>query len=175
MRIYLIICVFDTHIPRISPPPRESHKATHTKLESNPPQSPPAPEPAPSVQPELELELVTSPVPIELTLAARRAKRQAILAKYAGVASVNTTEASPSPGPSSAVQQPPPSAVVSDPQSQHHSIVVENGAGPASRDISMGPPRESSFSYFLIALTTFCDSDTRSTRVPISIAGARCL
>jgi serine/threonine-protein kinase PRP4 len=83
---------------------------------------------------------VTSPVPIELTLAARRAKRQAILAKYAGVASVNTTEASPSPGPSSAVQQPPPSAVVSDPQSQHHSIVVENDAGPASRDISMGPP-----------------------------------
>ena len=151
MRIYLIICVFDTHIPRISPPPRESHKATtHTKLESNPPQSATAPEPAPSAQPELELELVTSPVPIEVTLAARRAKRQAILAKYAGVASVNTTEASPSPGPSSAVQQPPPSAVVSDPQSQHHSIVGQNGAGPVSRDISMGPPRESICGYLLL-------------------------
>jgi hypothetical protein len=174
MRIYLIICVFDTHIPRISPPPRESHKTTHTKLESNPPQSSPAPEPVPSAQPEPELELVTSPVPVELTLTARRAKRQAILAKYAGVASVNTTEASPSPGPSSAVQQPPPSAVVSDPQSQHHSIVGENGAGPASRDMSMGPPRESSgASLLLITLTILCDSDTRSTRVSVSIAAAR--
>ena len=141
----MIIWDFDTHISRISPPPRESaptYKTTHAKLESNPPQKEPAPEPAPSTQPELELELVTSPVPIELSLAARRAKRQAILAKYAGVASVNTTEASPSPGPSSAVQQPPPSAVVSDPQSQHHSIVGENGAGPASRDMSVGPSRE---------------------------------
>jgi hypothetical protein len=158
LRIYLIICIFDTHIPRISPPPREStsaHKTAHTKLESNPPQSPPAPEPAPSAQPELELELATSPVPAELTLAARRAKRQAILARYAGITSVNTTEASPSPGPSSAVQQPPPSAVVSDPQSQHHSIVGANGAGPASRDISVGPSRESSRLLFppLIAPT----------------------
>ncbi|KAI9453902.1 kinase-like domain-containing protein [Lactarius psammicola] len=93
-------------------------------------------------QPELELELATSPVPIELTLAARRAKRQAILAKYAGVASVDTTEASPTPGPSSAVQPPPPSAVVSDPQSQRHSIVVENGAGLASRDMSVGPSHQ---------------------------------
>jgi len=74
-----------------------------------------------------------------VTLAARRAKRQAILAKYAGVASVNTTEASPSPGPSSAVQPPPPSAEVSDPQSQRHSIVGENGAASVSRDPSAGP------------------------------------
>ncbi len=143
----------DTHIPRISPPPpRESpsaYKKAHIKLESNPPPSTPAPKPAPSAQPELELELATSPVPIELTFAARRAKRQAILAKYAGVASVNTTEASPSPGPSSAVQPPPPSAVVSDPQSQRHSIVAENGAGPASRDMSVGPSRESSRVLFL--------------------------
>ena len=145
---YIWSYLFNTHIPRISPPPpREStsaHKTAHTKLDSDPTSDIPAPEPAPSAQPELELELVTSPVPIELSLAARRAKRQAILAKYAGVTSVNTTEASPSPGPSSAVQQPPPSAVVSDPQSQRHSVVVENGAGPASRDMSVVPSRESS-------------------------------
>ncbi|KAI0045784.1 hypothetical protein FA95DRAFT_90255 [Auriscalpium vulgare] len=55
---------------------------------------------AAAAEPGPELELATSPVPVELTLAARRAKRQAILAKYAGVASVNTTDASPSPGPS---------------------------------------------------------------------------
>ncbi|KAI0312330.1 hypothetical protein OF83DRAFT_667365 [Amylostereum chailletii] len=50
--------------------------------------------------PVLELELSTSPVPVEVALAARRAKRQAILAKYTGVSSVNSTGASPSPAPS---------------------------------------------------------------------------
>jgi serine/threonine-protein kinase PRP4 len=110
-----------------------------TTLESRPPLNAPPPNSVLSTQPETELELATSPVPVEVTLAARRAKRQAILAKYAGVASVNTTEASPSPGPSSAVQPPPPSAVVSDPQSQRHSIIGENGVGPTSRDQSMGP------------------------------------
>ncbi|KAH9036263.1 hypothetical protein EDB84DRAFT_1588054 [Lactarius hengduanensis] len=106
------------------------------KAKSKPPPSAPAPEPIPSAQSELEARVGN------LTFAARRAKRQAILAKYAGVASVNTTEASPSPGPSSAVQPPPPSAVVSDPQSQHHSIVVENGAVSASRDMSVGPSHQ---------------------------------
>ena len=63
---------------------------------------------------EPELELSTSPIPVEQVLAARRAKRQAILAKYSGVSSVNTMGASPSPGPSSAVQPPTPSLLVSD-------------------------------------------------------------
>jgi serine/threonine-protein kinase PRP4 len=132
------------HIPRISPhPPRElppASRKTPITLDSNPPQSASLAKPALTTQPEPELELAASPVPIQVALAARRAKRQAILAKYAGVASVNTTEASLSPGPSSAVQPPPPSAVVSDPQSQHHSIVGENGiASPPP-----GPSRESS-------------------------------
>jgi serine/threonine-protein kinase PRP4 len=108
-------------------------------MESNRPPSARPQDPAPPAQPELELELATSPVPIDVALAARRAKRQAILARYAGVASVNTTEASPSPGPSSAVQPPPPSAEVSDPQSQRHSIVGENDTGVVSRDQSVGP------------------------------------
>jgi len=113
-----------------------------TNLESSTPIAPP-PDPALPTQPELELELATSPVLIEVTLAARRAKRQAILARYAGVSSVNTTEPSPSPGPSSAVQPPLPSAVVSDPQSQRHRIIGENGAGSISRDQSAGPSRTS--------------------------------
>ena len=108
-------------------------------LESKPPLNAPSPNTAIPTRPEPELELATSPVPIEVTLAARRAKRQAILAKYSGVASVNTTQASPSPGPSSAVQPPPPSAVVSDPQSQRHSVVGENGVESTSRDQSVDP------------------------------------
>jgi serine/threonine-protein kinase PRP4 len=143
--VYLTtICVPDLHIPRISPhPPRELPPAsskTPTILDSNAPQSASLANPALTTQPEPELELATSPVPMQIALAARRAKRQAILAKYAGVASVNTTEASLSPGPSSAVQPPPPFAVVSDPQSQHHSIIGENGMASPPR----GPSRESS-------------------------------
>ncbi|KAI0255180.1 kinase-like domain-containing protein [Lactifluus subvellereus] len=127
----------------ISPhPPRESgttSRKTPTVLESNSPTSAPPPDPAPPTQPEPELELATSPVPIQEALAMRRAKRQAILAKYGGVASVNTTEASVSPVPSSAVQPPPQSAVVSDHQSQRHSIVGENGMASLPRDPSAGP------------------------------------
>lgn len=128
----LTIHRFDTHTCRISPPPRK----TLSTVESNHPPSTHPPDPAPHTQTEPELELATSPVPFEVTLAARRAKRQAILAKYAGVASVNTTEASPSPGPSSAVQPPPSSAEVSDPQSQRRSVVGQNGAGPVAPEPS---------------------------------------
>ena len=53
----------------------------------------------------MELDLAPSPPPVEDILAARRAKRQAILAKYTGVVSVNTS-ISPSPGPSSSAQPP---------------------------------------------------------------------
>ncbi|PPR05163.1 hypothetical protein CVT26_012249 [Gymnopilus dilepis] len=66
---------------------------------------------------EMELDLPTSPPPVEDILAARRAKRQAILAKYAGVASVSTS-ISPSPGPSSAVQPATPSVNMSNTVSQ---------------------------------------------------------
>ncbi len=142
----LAIFDFDTHTHRISPHPLRGSSPSPRKmpstLRSHPPSSVPPPNTTLATQPEPELELATSPVPIEVTLAARRAKRQAILAKYAGVASVNTTQASPSPGPSSAVQPPPPSAVVSDPQSQRHSIIGENGVGPTSRDQSVDPSSE---------------------------------
>lgn len=150
----LAIFGFDMHTHRISPPLRGSSPTPRKMpsiLESNPPLSLSASPPNTilSTQPGPELELATSPVPIEVNLAARRAKRQAILAKYPGSASVNTTQASPSPGPSSAVQPPPPSAVVSDPQSQRHSIIGENGVGSTSRDQSVDPSSESSQILFL--------------------------
>ncbi|KAF5348360.1 hypothetical protein D9758_010909 [Tetrapyrgos nigripes] len=59
--------------------------------------------------PEMELEIPPSPPPVEETLATRRAKRQAILAKYAGLASSGVSP-SPASGLSSAVLEPPPSA-----------------------------------------------------------------
>ena len=143
-----------------------------TILESDPPLSAPPPNPIFPAQPEPELELSTSPVPIEVTLAARRAKRQAILAKYTGVASVNTTEASPSPGPSSAVQPPPPSAIVSDPQSQRHSIVGENGVKSISRDPSACPSRESphiSFPEDTLKFNTLDRRESQSASPPPDI------
>ena len=78
---------------------------------------------------EMELDLPPSPPPVEDILAARRAKRQAILAKYTGVASVNTS-VSPCLGPSSAAQPPTPSLSVSNHVSQtleaNHSIFSTN-------------------------------------------------
>lgn len=58
----------------------------------------------------------------EVSRAARRARRQAILAKYSGIAS-NTQSVSLSPGPSSAVQPPQPVSSVSDLPSQPHSAI----------------------------------------------------
>lgn len=170
----LVMFGFDTHTLRISPHPSHGSSSPaprkmRTAVESKPPLNAPPPNHELSTQPDAELELATSPVPVEVTLAARRAKRQAILAKYTGVASVNTTEASPSPGPSSAVQPPPPSAVVSDPQSQRHSIIGENGVGPTSRDQSVGPLSKSPHILSLEYTPEICD--TRPPRVPVCIAG----
>lgn len=78
----------------------------------------------------MEIDILPSPPPVEETLAQRRARRQAILAKYAGSASANLSQApSPSPRPeqgtSSAVHQPPLSTVpVADlASSQPHSVI----------------------------------------------------
>ncbi|KAH9842435.1 kinase-like protein [Rhodofomes roseus] len=85
----------------------------------------------------MELELTTSPPPVEETLAARRAKRRAILAKYAGIASAALSQGvSPSPGPSSAVEPPPTSPAVSNTASQSHSP----GATPALIDVERSAP-----------------------------------
>lgn len=81
--------------------------------------------PTPAHEPQVELDLSTTPPPVEDTLAARRAKRQAILAKYAGIASISTSQtATPSPGPSSAAEPPTAVSAISDPPSQLQSVVA---------------------------------------------------
>jgi serine/threonine-protein kinase PRP4 len=83
----------------------------------------------------MELDIPPSPPPVEATLAERRAKRQAILAKYASTPSTSQSQmpgptSGPEQGTSSAVQQPPLSIVpVSDPaSSQPRSVVGTPGA-----------------------------------------------
>jgi serine/threonine-protein kinase PRP4 len=86
----------------------------------------------------MELDLPSSPPPVEDILAARRAKRQAILAKYAGVASVAATVSS-GPGPSSAAESPipnPPSSISNIPpqtfrnDSNYHSTSAPEQSTP---------------------------------------------
>ncbi len=67
---------------------------------------------------DMELEIPSSPPPVEDILAARRARRQAILAKYADASS--TADAS---GISSAAE-PPTKFASSDPLSQKHMVNV---------------------------------------------------
>ncbi|KAF4578245.1 U4/U6 small nuclear ribonucleoprotein prp4 [Pleurotus pulmonarius] len=81
--------------------------------------APVAPVPAPAPQMDMELDLPPSPPPVEATLAARRAKRLAILAKYQG----GDADSTPSPGASSAVQ-PPQSVVRLSDASQTNSVSV---------------------------------------------------
>jgi len=76
-------------------------------------------EPQKEPEPEMELEIPTSPPPIETTLAARRAKRLAILAKYSNQPTPAPSNAgTPLSGTSSAVPPPPSTISVSDNMSQ---------------------------------------------------------
>lgn len=81
----------------------------------------------------MELELPPSPPPVEETLAARRAKRQAILAKYAGLASVG---ASPSPAPDTTVL---PSPVVSAPSPFIDSVVQQSNEANGHSSTRVSP------------------------------------
>ena len=111
--------------PSTSPPPSEAKDQPLAKPVSEPVPKPPVGPPV-----EIELDLPPSPPPVEDVLAARRAKRLAILAKYAGVSSV-VTSVSPSPGPSSAVQPPTTSSSISDRISQTPSAIDIIAAPPA--------------------------------------------
>ncbi|KAI0713748.1 kinase-like protein [Earliella scabrosa] len=88
----------------------------------------------------MELDLPPSPPPVEETLAARRARRQAIMAKYAGIAS-SSAGPTPSPGPSSAVEPPPATPDVSNLPSQAHSVVGTPGPSESVRAESAAPDR----------------------------------
>lgn len=84
-----------------------------------------SPETQAAPEPEPELELATSQTSAKDTLAARRARRQAILAKYAGLSSINTSqEPTPSPVPSSAIAPPPALSALSDNISQPQSALA---------------------------------------------------
>ena len=108
------LIVFTRISPRHSPGP-SLPPSSHVS-----PQPPPTPTDPPR-QSEMDLDLPLSPPPVESRLAARRAKRLAIIAKYAGIAS------SPSLGPSSAVQPPQPISSISDPISQAYSVADTAG------------------------------------------------
>jgi serine/threonine-protein kinase PRP4 len=70
-------------------------------------------------EPEIELEISTTPPPIETTLAERRAKRLAILAKYSNHPTPNPSNTgTPLSGISSVVPPPPSNISVSDNLSQ---------------------------------------------------------
>ena len=76
-------------------------------------------EPQKEPEPEMELEIPTTPPPVEETLAARRAKRLAILAKYSNQPTPdNSNTGTPLPETSSAVPPPPSTVSVSDHLSQ---------------------------------------------------------
>ncbi|KAI0927771.1 hypothetical protein AcV7_009483 [Taiwanofungus camphoratus] len=103
--------------------PRPSRGSSPVPSQSARPSSPPAPPPQLRSEPDIELDLSTSPPPVEQTLAARRARRQAILAKYTGIASTALSPGvSPSPGPSSAVEPPTTIVSISNLVSQTHSV-----------------------------------------------------
>lgn len=116
-RIYSAIDVLSFRIsPRPSPPPPIREKSTQPTKPADPPEPAkvePLEKPAP--EPEVELEIPATPPPVEDVIAARRAKRQAIMAKYSGQASLNaspspmtrnSTEPPASPSLSRAVSQP---------------------------------------------------------------------
>ncbi|KAI0823829.1 kinase-like protein [Trametes gibbosa] len=88
----------------------------------------------------MDLDLVPSPPPVEDTLAARRARRQAILSKYAGISSANNTqEPTSSPGPSSAVEPPPATPDISNLPSQAQSVAGTPGRAVSVRADSAKP------------------------------------
>lgn len=114
---------------RPSTPPHAPAEHPKPSPRTQPSTSGPAPEKPQEV--DVELDLPPSPPPVEDILAARRAKRLAILAKYSAVADGSPSQ---SQSPSSAVQPPLPSSSLSDPVTLAHSpsasagVVADGGA-----------------------------------------------
>ncbi|KAF8548130.1 hypothetical protein OG21DRAFT_803912 [Imleria badia] len=118
------LCFIIFFLSRISPrtTPRPPSRTSSDRMQTEPPQVEPLPPSKPKLEPELELEMDVA-ASEDASRAVRRARRQAILAKYVGIAS-NTQSVSPSPGPPcSAVQPPQPVSSISDLPSQPHSAV----------------------------------------------------
>ena len=91
------------------------------------------PEPQKQPEPEMELEIPTTPPPVEATLAARRAKRLAILAKYSNQPTPDASNTgTPLSGISSAVPPPPSAVSVSDNLSQINRVEPSTPLSPAT-------------------------------------------
>lgn len=155
---YCVCRISPHHSP--APPERRSQPSHAAEAPSSHLASASAPEP----EPELDL---TTPPPVEETLAARRAKRQAILAKYAG--SINTAPtATPSPEPSSAAEPPTATSTVSD----HTSSRLQSAAvtPPASVTPGASVPPDGKLTPPKIALMPANDCIQRQTRLHVGIS-----
>lgn len=113
---------------RIRSPPRRRRSPSSSTSISTPASSHPTPpdsNPLPAAEIEMELELPVSPPPIEDVLAARRAKRLAIRAKYEGLASVSAdrTPTSPNGAPP---HSPPANAVSPTPKMSEFALAKED-------------------------------------------------
>lgn len=91
------------------------------------------PEPQKEPETEMELEIPTTPPPVEATLAARRAKRLAILAKYSNQPTpVPSNIGTPLSGTSSAVPPPLSTASISNNLSQINRAELLTPLSPAT-------------------------------------------
>lgn len=108
-----------THLHRISPQNSPADVYVSSRTQSPVVTRIAQPEPQKQPEPEMELEIPTTPPPVEATLAARRAKRLAILAKYSNQPTPDPSNTgTPLSGTSSAVPPPPSAVAVSDNLSQ---------------------------------------------------------
>jgi hypothetical protein len=103
-KILIIINRISPHPPSPQTPRRERHMtpphASSTTAPIAPQEKPAEPQKPAKIIPEIELDIPPSPPPVEETLAARRARRAAIMAKYAqGNSDADTSAVQP---PSSA-------------------------------------------------------------------------
>ncbi|KAG7096532.1 hypothetical protein E1B28_003960 [Marasmius oreades] len=113
----------------ISPRP-----SPRVKTQALPPNDP---KPINEPLPEMELDTVPSPPSVEETLASRRARRQAILAKYTGIASASDSVSQPS-GQNSATQEHPPSTF-SNKDSNINRPQGQGTNGTISQRVSLSP------------------------------------
>jgi len=108
-----------TYLRRISPRNSSADVSVSSRMQSPAVNHITQPESQKDPEPEMELEIPTTPPPIEETLAVRRAKRMAILAKYSNQPTPDpSNHGTPLSGTSSAVPPPPSIVPVSDNLSQ---------------------------------------------------------
>ena len=111
----LLVLSILTYLRRISPQCSSADVSIPSRTQSPAAARITQPESRKEPPPEVELEIPKTPPPIETTLAARRAKRLAILAKYSNQPTPDPSNTgTPLSGISSAVPPPPSSVSVSD-------------------------------------------------------------